>query len=68
MRTKFIKFLSIAMITLVVSSTAMLAQTSTPQLFIPIWKAGRTRAGKTIMAHSSRYGERDLAQARGLHR
>jgi hypothetical protein len=46
MRTKFIKFLSIAIITLVVGSTAMLAQSSTPRLFYSDLESGPNTGGQ----------------------
>ncbi|MGZ4841339.1 MAG: IPT/TIG domain-containing protein, partial [Candidatus Angelobacter sp.] len=46
MRTKFIKFLSIAIMTLVVCSTAMLAQSSTPRLFYSDLESGPNTGGQ----------------------
>ena len=46
MRTKFIKFLGIAMITLVVFSTAMMAQSATPRLFYSDLESGPNTGGQ----------------------
>ena len=46
MRTKFIKFLSIAIMTLVVCSTAVLAQSSTPRLFYSDLESGPNTGGQ----------------------
>ena len=46
MRTKFIKFLSIAIMTMVVCSTAMLAQSSTPRLFYSDLESGPNTGGQ----------------------
>ena len=46
MRTKFIKFLSIAIMTLVVCSTAALAQSSTPRLFYSDLESGPNTGGQ----------------------
>ena len=46
MRIKFIKFLTIAIMMVVVSSTAMLAQSSTPQLFYSDLESGPNTGGQ----------------------
>ena len=46
MRTKFIKFLSLAIVMLVVCSTAMLAQSSTPRLFYSDLESGPNTGGQ----------------------
>lgn len=46
MRTKFIKFLNIAIVMLVVCSTAMLAQSSTPRLFYSDLESGPNTGGQ----------------------
>src|SRR5260221_5869132 len=46
MRTKIIKFLSIAIMTLVVCSTAMLAQSLTPRLFYSDLESGPNTGGQ----------------------
>jgi Ni,Fe-hydrogenase III small subunit len=46
MRTKFIKFLSTAIVMLVVFSTAVLAQTSTPRLFYSDLESGPNTGGQ----------------------
>ncbi len=46
MRTKFIRFLSIAIVMLVVFSTAMLAQSSAPRLFYSDLESGPNTGGQ----------------------